>query len=58
MDFDWEKAALIYLLSVKFITGLRDAIDKTPATDDNIFERIASILTKTLSYVTLGSRPK
>ena len=58
MDLNWEQITLIYLLAVKFITGLRDAIDKTPTSDDNWFERICSILGKTVNYVTFGARPK
>ncbi len=47
----------IYLVAAKAIVGVRDAIDKTPATDDNIFERIASIVAKTIGYLG-GIRPK
>lgn len=47
----------IYLVVVKAIVGIRDAIDKTPATDDNWFEKAATILGKTIGYLA-GFRPK
>lgn len=46
----------IYLVVVKGIQGLRDALDKTPASDDNWFERTATILGKTIGYLG-GIRP-
>lgn len=46
----------IYLVVVKALQGIRDAIDKTPASDDNIFERIVTILGKTIGYLG-GIRP-
>ena len=50
-------AITLYLVAVQAIKGVRDAIDKTPDTDDNIFERIASVLVKTAGYL-VGIRPK
>lgn len=47
----------IYLVVVKAVVGVRDAIDKTPATDDNWFEKLATILGKTIGYL-VGFRPK
>lgn len=47
----------IYVAVVTAIKGIRDAIDTTPATDDNIFEKVATILWKTVGYV-IGIRPK
>lgn len=53
----WVPLALsIYLVAVKFLQGLRDAIDKTPTTDDNWFERVVTILGKTIGYLG-GVRP-
>lgn len=49
-------AIAIYLVLVKAAQGIRDAIDKTPATDDNWFERIVTILGKTIGYLG-GVRP-
>ena len=47
----------IYVAVVTAIKGIRDAIDSTPNTDDNLFEKIATILWKTIGYV-IGIRPK
>lgn len=47
----------IYLVMVRAVVGVRDAIDKTPLIDDNWFERFASLLGKTLGYMA-GIRPK
>lgn len=47
----------IYLVVAKAIVGIRDAIDKTPASDDNWFERCATIIGKTIGYLG-GIRPK
>lgn len=46
----------IYLGVVKLLQGIRDSIDKTPAEDDNWFERLVTILGKTLGYLG-GVRP-
>lgn len=48
--------ASLYLVAVKTLQGIRDAIDKTPATDDNWFERAVTILGKTIGYLG-GIRP-
>lgn len=46
----------IYLAAVKFLQGIRDSIDKTPAEDNNFFERLVTILGKTIGYLG-GVRP-
>lgn len=46
----------IYLVAVKALQGIRDAIDKTPTTDDTGFERFVTILGKTIGYLG-GVRP-
>ena len=46
----------VYLIVVKALQGIRDAIDKTPASDDNWFERAVTILGKTIGYLG-GVRP-
>lgn len=45
-----------YLVAVKALQGVRDAIDKTPTSDDNWFERTVTILGKTIGYLG-GVRP-
>lgn len=57
LNHPWVPLVLgIYLTVVKTLQGIRDAIDKTPASDDNTFERIVTILGKTLGYLG-GVRP-
>lgn len=55
---NWVQITVIYLAFVKFITVIRDAIDKTPGVDTNWFERLVSILEKTAGSLILGQRPK
>lgn len=38
--------------------GIRDAIDKTPATDDNLFERTVTIMGKAVDYIVKAKRPE
>ena len=54
----WERVCLAYLLTIKVTTTVRDIIDKTPATDDNWFERVATILSKLPQTLIFGGRPK
>lgn len=54
----WVPVAVgFYLVFVKVVQGLRDALDKTPNTDDNVFERAATIIVKLGGYL-VGVRPK
>lgn len=54
----WVEIGVFYLLVLNFLKGLRDAIDKTPLTDDNWFERLVSIMVKLSAYITVGKRPE
>ena len=57
IEHPWVPLAIsIYLVTVKALQGIRDAIDKTPASDDNWFERTVTILGKTIGYLG-GVRP-
>lgn len=47
----------VYLLFYVFIKGVRDAIDSTPQTDDNAFEKFVTLLGKLAKLFTLGQRP-
>lgn len=63
MDFSfitahWETILLVAIALNTFLKALRDAIDKTPNTDDNLVERIWSVVTKSLGYLLLAKRPK
>jgi hypothetical protein len=55
---NWVQITVVYLAFVKFITVIRDAIDKTPGVDTNWFERLVTILEKTAGSLLLGQRPK
>lgn len=54
---NWVSLAAGYLLFVKVVTTLRDAIDTTPATDDNWFERACTIISKLGAALVTGKRP-
>jgi hypothetical protein len=54
---NWLAIIAVYLLLAKFMTGLRDVLDKTPKTDDNIFERICSIMSRLADYLLKFKRP-
>lgn len=55
----WVGMAIMgYLVFHKIITGIRDAIDKTPDTDDTPFERFVTISKKVAKFLGAGARPK
>ena len=54
---NWEKIFIIIIVVQNFVKGLRDALDTTPETDDNILEKICSISNKILGYM-IGFRSK
>lgn len=54
----WIVAGItIFIALHTILKAIRDAIDKTPATDDNAFERIVTIIGKVASYL-MGFRAK
>jgi len=53
----WVEITVVYLAFAKFITAIRDVIDKTPTTDDNLFEKICTLLNKLGAYLLTGKRP-
>lgn len=55
---NWQTIVVIWLALIKFITAIRDAIDKTPSTDDNVFERFCTILNKVGAQLFTGQRAK
>ena len=55
---NWVTIVAVYLAVHKFLVAIRDVLDKTPATDDNIFEKAVTILGKLGGYLITGSRPK
>ena len=54
---NWDKIAIVYLAVHKLIVTLRDILDKTPNTDDNILERIVTLSGKLADYLIKGKRP-
>lgn len=54
---NWVGIVAGYLLFVKVITTLRDAIDTTPGVDVNWFERAVTILNKLTTALVTGKRP-
>ena len=54
---NWQTVGVIALAAHTFLKAIRDAIDKTPDTDDNIFEKIVSVIGKMVGYL-FGSRAK
>lgn len=55
---NWIQITVVYLAFAKFITALRDVLDKTPQTDDNLFEKLCTIVNKLGAYLLTGQRPK
>lgn len=54
----WETILLVAIALNTFLKAIRDALDKTPETDDNLVERVLSVFTKALGYLLLAKRPK
>ena len=54
---NWEKILIVVIVIQNLNKGLRDALDTTPQSDDNIWEKTSTILSKVLGYL-LGFRPK
>lgn len=53
---NWAQILLIAVAVHTALKAIRDAIDKTPATDDNWFERMVTIIGKAIGYLTTGKR--
>ncbi len=53
---NWAQILLIAVSVHTALKAIRDAIDKTPATDDNWFERMVTIIGKAIGYLTTGKR--
>lgn len=48
---NWQTITLIALAAHTFLKAVRDAIDTTPETDDNAFERLVTYIGKIVAYV-------
>lgn len=54
----WAEILVVVLVIQNVAKGIRDAIDTTPETDDNVFERVLTIINKVTSYVLMAKRSK
>lgn len=54
---NWVEMTVIYLAVHKFLVSVRDVFDKTPATDDNWFEKTVTLMGKLAGYLVTGKRP-
>ena len=54
---DWVAVGTGYLLVIKIITTLRDVLDTTPETDDNVWEKACTIIVKLGAALFTGKRP-
>ena len=54
---NWVAIIAVLTATSVFLKALRDSIDKTPLTDDNVFERVMTIIGKLLDSILKGKRP-
>lgn len=54
----WAEVISGYVLFIQVMKAIRDAIDTTPGTDDNWFERACTIMSKLTASLLTGARPK
>ena len=54
---NWEKIFIALIVLQNVIKGVRDAVDTTPETDDNAFEKFCTVSGKVLGYL-IGFRAK
>jgi hypothetical protein len=55
---NWVQVVAGYLLFIKVITTIRDAVDTTPGVDVNWFERTVTIMEKLGASLLTGKRAK
>ena len=55
---NWPAVIAVYLAVHKLLVAIRDVLDKTPATDDNWFEKAVTLIGKLGGYLITGARPK
>jgi hypothetical protein len=54
---NWVGIIAVLLAFHKILVSIRDIMDKTPATDDNWFEKMVTMIGKLLGYLATGKRP-
>jgi len=52
----WEKIAIIWLITIKVLTAVQDAIDAEPK-DTPILRKIVNIMNAAGQYIFFGNRP-
>ena len=57
-NIDWVKVGLGYVMFIQVMKAIRDAIDSTPESDDNWFERACTIMSKLGATLITGQRAK
>lgn len=53
---NWVQITVLVVAFHTFLKAVRDAIDKTPETDDNIFEKAVTIIGRVVAYIATGKR--
>lgn len=55
---NWVQICIAYLVIKNVVTGVREAIDSTPETDDTPFEKFCTFVASFSGYFILGKRSK
>jgi CRISPR/Cas system CSM-associated protein Csm2 small subunit len=55
---NWMQISVVVVAFHTFLKAIRDAIDTTPDTDDNAFEKFMTISGKVIAYIFKGKRNK
>jgi len=53
---NWVEITVVLVAVHTCLKSIRDAIDKTPETDDNLFEKFVSFLGRVTAYLVKGKR--
>ena len=53
---NWVAITVVFLAFQTFLKAVRDAIDKTPETDNNLFEKFCTLIGKIGGYLFTGKR--
>lgn len=55
---NWVQVVAGYVFFIQVMKAVRDAVDTTPLTDDNWFERTCTVMSKLTASLLTGARPK
>ena len=53
---NWVAITVVFLAFQTFLKAIRDAIDKSPETDNNLFEKFCTLIGKIGGYLLTGKR--